>query len=51
MFSFSGAKVRRFSYMHQIFRYEKTKISTFVDINQNHHIENSLQTPFKALYL
>ncbi len=51
MFSFSDAKVRRFSYMHQIYRHEKTKNCTFVDINQNHHIENSLQTPFKGLSL
>ncbi len=35
MFSFSGAKVRRFSFMCQIYRHEKTKNSPFVDINQN----------------
>lgn len=32
---FSDAKVRRFLYNSQIYRHEKTKISPFVDLNQN----------------
>ena len=32
---FSDAKVRRFFFMCQIYRHEKTKISPFVDLNQN----------------
>lgn len=37
MFSFSGAKVRRFSYTHQISQQKTTKNFPFIDIYQKHN--------------
>ena len=45
MFSFSAAKVRRFSYSRQISRKKNKKNSLFIDIYQKHPLLNS---PFRA---
>ncbi len=44
MFSFAGAKVRRFSAISQISKEENAKIFPFIDINQKH-------IPFTGEYL
>ena len=36
MFSFAGAKVRRFFISNQIFRQERVKTSLFIDLYQIH---------------
>lgn len=49
MFSFSGAKVRRFSYTRQISQKKITKNFLFIDINQNRQVPKGLFGVFQAI--
>ena len=49
MFSFSGAKVRRFSYTRQISQKKITKNFLFMDINQNRQVPKGLFGVFQAI--
>ena len=50
MFSFSGAKVRQFSYTRQISPKKIAKNFLFIDINQNDQVQKGLFCVFQAIY-